>query len=120
MNLEEWLEKIEQLHPIKWDLGLERVGEVAARLDVVKPAPIVFLVAGTNGKGSTCEYLEQLCIARRISVGKTTSPHLVSFNERIMIDGSAVPSAEICDAFEQIEEIRSDISLSYFEFSALA
>ncbi len=120
MNLEQWLAKIEQLHPIKWDLGLERVGEVAKRLSVQRPAKISFLVAGTNGKGSTCEYLEALCLKQGLRVGKTTSPHFLHFNERIVINGAPVGDEAICSAFEEIDSIRGDISLSYFEFAALA
>ena len=120
MTLDDWLEKIENLHPVKWDLGLDRVGEVGNLLCVLKPAPFVFLVAGTNGKGSTCEYLERLCLVKGLRVGKTVSPHFNCFNERIVVDGQPVSSTEICDAFERIENTRGDISLSYFEFAALA
>ncbi|MFP6807549.1 MAG: bifunctional tetrahydrofolate synthase/dihydrofolate synthase [Pseudomonadales bacterium] len=120
MNLPEWLTHIENLHPLKWDLGLERVGEVGRRLDVIKPAPLTFLIAGTNGKGSCCEYLAALCQTRGLRAGKTTSPHLSIFNERIVIDGDVASDVEIVAAFESIDDARGDISLSYFEFSALA
>ncbi len=120
MNLNEWLNRIEQLHPVKWDLGLERVGEVARRLDVIKPARTTFLVAGTNGKGSTCEYLDALCRSHGLSTGKTTSPHLLRFNERIVVNGEMVTDEEIVAAFEEIENRRGELSLSYFEFSTLA
>ena len=120
MNFNDWLDRIENLHPIKWDLGLERVGEVAKRLSVIKPAPVIFLVAGTNGKGSTCEYLEQFCLAQGSSVGKATSPHLLRFNERIVINGEPATDEEICKAFEAIDQVRREISLSYFEYSTLA
>ena len=120
VTLDHWLQRIEKLHPVKWDLGLERVGEVAKRLSVVKPAPVIFLVAGTNGKGSTCEYLEQFCLLQGSSVGKATSPHLLRFNERIVINGEAATDEEICTAFATIDQARGEISLSYFEFSTLA
>ncbi len=120
MNLNKWLNRIEQLHPIKWDLGLERVGVVARRLDVIKPAKTTFLVAGTNGKGSTCEYLDALCRSHGLSTGKTTSPHLLRYNERIVTNGKMAADEEIVAAFEEIDDQRAEISLSYFEFSALA
>jgi len=120
MDLEDWLRRIEQLHPRKWDLGLERVGEVGRRLGVLTPADHVFLVAGTNGKGSTCEAISRLASARGLRVGKTTSPHLVRFNERIVVDDLAVTDEEVCAAFATIDRARKDISLSYFEFAALA
>jgi dihydrofolate synthase/folylpolyglutamate synthase len=120
MNLDDWLDRIENLHPLKWDLGLARVGEVAGRLGVINPAPIVFLVAGTNGKGSTCEYLAAFCEQLGLSVGKATSPHFLRFNERVVIDGEMASDEVLCETFESIERARGEISLSYFEFAALA
>lgn len=120
MDLAAWLDKIQQGHPKDWDLGLERVGQVGRRLDVVKPAKKVFLVAGTNGKGSACEYLASYCRALKLSYGKTTSPYLNRYNEQIVVDGDPVSDATIIAAFEEIERARGDISLSYFEFGALA
>lgn len=119
-SLAEWLENIESLHPRKWDLGLDRVRTVAGRMDLLHPAGIVFLVAGTNGKGSTCEYIDRFCRETGRVVGKSTSPHLLSFNERIQINGNPASDEEICAAFEIINSIRGDISLTYFEFSTLA
>lgn len=120
MPLNEWLARIEQLHPKAWDPGLERVGEVARRLGVTRPAPKVVLVAGTNGKGSTCEAIDLIARHAGLSVGKTTSPHLIRFNERIVVDGVPCSDEEIVAAFESIDDARGDISLSYFEFGALA
>jgi dihydrofolate synthase / folylpolyglutamate synthase len=120
MELADWLQRIEQQHPVKWDLGLARVGEVGRRLGVLTPAPLTFLVAGTNGKGSTCEYITQLCRAQHLTVGKSTSPHLQRFNERIEIDAEPASDALICAAFEAIDQARAEISLSYFEYGALA
>lgn len=120
MALDAWLERIENLHPVKWDLGLERVGEVGRRLDVLKPAPLTFLVAGTNGKGTTCAAIACLCRSAGLSVGVSTSPHLIHFNERIVVDGKAASDDEICEAFDAIEAARGETSLSYFEFGALA
>ncbi len=120
MNLAEWLAKIQKVHPLAWDLGLERVGEVGRRLKVLKPAKTVFLVAGTNGKGSTCEYLAGLCNELGLTYGKTTSPYLQNYNEQIVVDGDRVDDAEIVSAFEIIDETRGDITLTYFEYGALA
>jgi dihydrofolate synthase/folylpolyglutamate synthase len=119
-TLEQWLDYIGGLHPITWDLTLDRVSKVAMRLGVVQPAQQVVLVAGTNGKGSCCEALAALALSAGISFGVTTSPHLRRFNERIRINGSEATDLQIVLAFEQIELARADISLSYFEFSCLA
>ncbi|MDG2070787.1 MAG: bifunctional tetrahydrofolate synthase/dihydrofolate synthase [Pseudomonadales bacterium] len=118
-SLADWLSYIESLHPKSWDLGLTRVQSVAENLKIL-PSGTVFLVAGTNGKGSTCEYIDRLCRTRGLVVGKSTSPHLVRFNERIQIDGQPASDQEIVTAFQTIEHARKDISLTYFEFAVLA
>ena len=119
-TLEQWLDYIGGLHPIKWDVTLDRVAEVARRLGVVQPARRVILVAGTNGKGSCCEALAALATGAGVSFGVTTSPHLRHFNERIQINGAEATDLQIVSAFEQIEVARSDMSISYFEFACLA
>ncbi|MCZ6868924.1 MAG: bifunctional tetrahydrofolate synthase/dihydrofolate synthase [Gammaproteobacteria bacterium] len=119
-GLDQWLTWLDGLHPHKMDLGLERVGEVAGRLEVTRPAPIVVTVAGPNGKGSTLKTLESLLFAHQIVVGSTYSPHLHRFNERIAINAEPVADARIVEAFATIDEARGDISLTYFEFGALA
>lgn len=119
-TLPEWLEYIGQVHPVGWDLGLERVLQVADRLGVRHPANQVVLVAGTNGKGSFCEALNHLAMAAGLKVGLTTSPHIQHFSERIRIQGKKVEDKLIIEAFERIEAIRAEITLTYFEFSSLA
>lgn len=81
--LASWLSYLENLHSKTIDLGLERVSLVAARLGVLKPAPFVFTVAGTNGKGTTCRTLESILMAAGYKVGVYSSPHLVRYTERV-------------------------------------
>ena len=119
-NLNDWLEYIESIHPKSWDLGLDRIGAVADRLNLRAPAPTSIIVAGTNGKGSTCVQLEQILLAAGLSVGCTLSPHVHAFNERVRIDGRELDDASLCAAFDVIEAGRGDILLTYFEFTSLA
>jgi dihydrofolate synthase/folylpolyglutamate synthase len=119
-TLQAWLSRIESIHPVKWDLGLDRVRAVAQRLGLLKPAPKTILIAGTNGKGSTCEYLTRLAMAAGLKVGTSTSPHLHRFNERIVVNGQSASDEEIVAAFEQIDNARVDETLTYFEFATLA
>lgn len=114
-----WLERLEHLHPQAIDLGLERVAAVATRLDLRFDCP-VFVVAGTNGKGSTCAMLESILLAAGYRVGLYSSPHLVHFNERARIDGVALEDAPIVAALEAVDAARGDVSLTYFEFTTLA
>ena len=119
-DLAAWLRRLESLHPSEIDMGLARVAEVASRLGVQRPAPLVFTVTGTNGKGSTCAALDSLLRHSGRRSGCYTSPHLVRYNERVTIDGEPVDDASLCQAFADIEQARGDISLTYFEFGTLA
>ena len=57
------------------DFNLSRIKKVAAKLNVLKTKPIVFTVAGTNGKGSTVAILESILVENEYNVGSYTSPH---------------------------------------------
>ncbi|PLW82734.1 bifunctional folylpolyglutamate synthase/dihydrofolate synthase [Kineobactrum sediminis] len=119
-SLAVWLERLETLHPVAIELGLERVRTVAARLQLLPVAVPVITVAGTNGKGSTVAVLEALVADAGLVAGVYTSPHLQFFNERIRVAGTNVDDSSLCDALAQIDAARGEISLSYFEFATLA
>ncbi|VEI67564.1 bifunctional tetrahydrofolate synthase/dihydrofolate synthase [Serratia rubidaea] len=118
--LSSWLYYLERLHSQAIELGLERVQSVAAHLDLLTPAPTVFTVAGTNGKGTTCRTLEAILLAAGLRVGVYSSPHLVRYTERVRIQGEELSEAEHCRAFAAIEAGRGDTSLTYFEFGTLS
>jgi dihydrofolate synthase/folylpolyglutamate synthase len=119
-SLDQWLERLEALHPSEIELGLERVSAVAARLGLLEPKQPVITVAGTNGKGSTVAVLEALLSECNHRVGAYTSPHFLRFNERIRVGGREASDEQIVAAFEKIEESRDEVSLTYFEFATLA
>lgn len=119
-SISDWLEYISSVHPVGWDFGLDRVLRVGRELELLHPSPITILVAGTNGKGSACEYLAQFASSNGLTVGKSTSPHLRRFNERIAINHIDASDAAICEAFEVIDFVRGETTLTYFEFAALA
>ncbi len=119
-TLEQWLDYQQAVHPKSIDLGLERVGEVARRLGLARPARHVVTVAGTNGKGSTVAFIEAIARAAGLRVGAYTSPHLLRYNERVRIDGADAGDAALVAAFTAIEAARGDIPLTYFEFGTLA
>ena len=120
LTLSDWLDKLQLQHPVEIDLGLDRVSQVAAELDLLKAVPTTITVAGTNGKGSVVEVLSSLLTGTGQSVGSYTSPHLLRFNERIRIDGREAGDSDIVEAFEAIDRARGDISLTYFEVATLA
>ena len=119
-TLAEWLELHESVHAKSIDLGLGRVGRVAAQLALIPVPYRVITVGGTNGKGSTVAHLAALLKSLGVRAGAFTSPHLLSYNERIRIDGYAVPDAELIQAFERIEAARGDTTLTFFEYNTLA
>jgi len=119
-TLADWLGYLEQLHPSAIDMGLERSREVARRLGLGRPAPRVVTVTGTNGKGSTCAFLASLLQEQGLKVGVYSSPHLLRYNERVLIDGAEANDAMLCEAFVAIEAARGEISLTYFEMGTLA
>lgn len=120
MNLQQWLDYIERQHPSSIDMGLERVAAVAARLGLDRPAPRVVIIGGTNGKGSTVAFVEAIATAAGWRVGAYTSPHLLAYNERVRVDGREATDAELVAAFEAVELVRGDTTLTYFEYGTLA
>ncbi len=120
VSLQGWLNWQEGLHPRVIDLGLDRAAGVYQQLNPAQTKPPTVTVAGTNGKGSCIAYLEAIYRAQGYKVGAYTSPHILHYNERIRIDGQPVADEPICAAFERIEAIRGDTTLSYFEFGTLA
>ena len=126
-TLDGWLNWQESLHPNEIDLGLDRVSQVLARLDLLNPNFTVITVAGTNGKGSSVAMLQSILLAAGYRVGTYTSPHLLRYNERIQISGVPVNDEVLCESFERVDQARGlssqtgleKISLTYFEFGTL-
>ncbi len=118
LSLPQWLELIDSQHDKNIDLSLDRVQSVFARLFEKKNFPVI-TVGGTNGKGSTAVMLESIYTSAGLKTGLFTSPHILKFNERVRIARADVPDEQIVKAFESIENIRGDITLTYFEYSFL-
>jgi dihydrofolate synthase/folylpolyglutamate synthase len=122
---DQWLAYIESTHPADIEMGLGRVTKVALALDLLKPAPVVIVVGGTNGKGTTTALLGQLLAQKGLTSAGYNSPHIHQYNERINRRDSVTSARlssddELCMAFTAIEEGRGDIPLTYFEFGTLA
>lgn len=100
------------------ELGLDRVRRVKDAMGLVPDFPLI-VVGGTNGKGSTCAYLESILGAAGYKTGLYTSPHLLRYNERVRVAGREASDAELVAVFERIDAARGDTSLTYFEFGTL-
>jgi len=119
MTLDDWLAYISAQHPSTIALGLDRVHDVAKRMGLAANA-VTLTVGGTNGKGSTCAYLEKILLESGYRVGLYTSPHLLAYNERVRLQGQDADDATLVRSFEQVEAARGDTPLTYFEFGTLA
>jgi dihydrofolate synthase/folylpolyglutamate synthase len=76
-------------------------------------------VAGTNGKGSTCAMLESIYRAAGLRVGLFTSPHLVSFRERIQVNRQLIPESEVVRLVEELCAANKDNETTLFEFATV-
>lgn len=104
-------------------MGLERISRVKAALGLHFDCPVI-TVAGTNGKGSTCAYLESILVSSGYRVGCHMSPHLLKFNERARVNGEEVNDSLLLEHFTVVENARVSLidapTLTYFEFTTLA
>src|SRR5258705_9668367 len=104
MNYSESIDYLFSLQRMGARLGTRTVSGLLARLgDPQNSFPSV-LVAGTNGKGSTSALLAAILREAGLKVGLYTSPHLVRFEERIVVDGAEIAPAEVADVAGIVRE----------------
>ncbi|HYD82190.1 MAG TPA: bifunctional tetrahydrofolate synthase/dihydrofolate synthase [Paucimonas sp.] len=118
-TLDAWLSLLEARHAKAIDMGLDRVKAVKERLGLRFDCPVI-MVAGTNGKGSTCAMLESVLLQAGYRVGLYIKPHFLRFNERVRIGGEMASDEALIANFEAVEAARGEVSLTYFEFTTLA
>ncbi|MCF2856572.1 bifunctional tetrahydrofolate synthase/dihydrofolate synthase [Pseudoalteromonas sp. SMS1] len=118
-SLDDWLCYLEQLHPANIEMGLERVAQVANSIHLLTTSSKIILIGGTNGKGTTARCMEAILLAQGHTVGTYASPHLIRYNERVRINGQALPDQDHVDAFFELEQGRGETQLTYFEFGTL-
>ena len=86
-------------------LGLESVGELLSALDLPPGGQRFIHVAGTNGKGSVCAMADSVLRAAGYQVGLFTSPHLVSYRERMLTGGEMVSEEAVAAGLSRIREL---------------
>jgi dihydrofolate synthase/folylpolyglutamate synthase len=118
-TLADWLAQLEGAHPKAIDMTLERAQRVWDRLKVRFKASVV-VVAGTNGKGSTCAMMDSIAREAGLRVGLYSKPHLVHFEERCRVNGIMVKGDALLPHFEAVEQARDQTTLTYFEHTTLA
>lgn len=119
-TLSQWLSYLETIHSQEIDLGLGRIAEVATRLNIDLSFAKVITVAGTNGKGTTCAFIENYLLQAQHSIAVYSSPHIERFNERLRMNHQEVADKPWIRALQRVEQAREDISLTYYEFTTLA
>ena len=92
------------------NFGLERARKLAALADNPQEKLRFIHVAGTNGKGSTCAMLESIYRAAGLRVGLFTSPHLVSFRERIQVSRQLISESEIVRLVAEVQPVLKQFS----------
>ncbi|CUI04770.1 Dihydrofolate synthase / Folylpolyglutamate synthase [Janthinobacterium sp. CG23_2] len=119
-TLPDWLALLESRHAeVHINMGLDRVRQVKQRLGLAFNCPVI-MVAGTNGKGSTCSMLEAILLRAGYKVGLYIKPHFLDFNERARINGEMASDAALIASFNAVEAQRGETDLTYFEFTTLA
>lgn len=104
-----------------WDLKLERVRAALAALGSPERAYPAVLIAGTNGKGSTCAMIHAALGEAGLRAGLYTSPHLVEYTERIRVGDDEMPRDDVERGVETIRA-RTDVEgsgLTFFEVTTL-
>jgi dihydrofolate synthase/folylpolyglutamate synthase len=119
-TLPDWLALLESRHAeVHINMGLDRVRAVKEAMNLRFDCPVI-MVAGTNGKGSTCAMLESILLRAGYKTGLYIKPHFLDFNERARIGGELASDRALIDAFNAVESQRGGIDLTYFEFTTLA
>ncbi len=119
-TLPAWLALLESRHAeTVINMGLDRVRAVKDRMALAFACPVI-MVAGTNGKGSTCAMLESMLLRAGYKVGLYIKPHFLDFNERARVNGELASDAQLVASFNAVEAARGDTPLTYFEFTTLA
>jgi dihydrofolate synthase / folylpolyglutamate synthase len=89
-------------------LGLENIRRLIAELDVDLRNARIIHVAGTNGKGSVCAMIDSICRVAKYRTGLFTSPHLVTFRERIRVNGEMISENDAATGLTSIRQLVRD------------
>jgi len=99
-------------------LGLETIQYILSELDNPHQKFETIHVAGTNGKGSVCAIIANILQFHGFRVGLYTSPHLIHFNERIVINGAPIDNDQVVDLYQKVKNVQKpDRELTFFEYT---
>lgn len=109
MSYEETLTYLYSLQKYGIKFGLDNIGKLMAAFDNPQDSFRSIHVAGTNGKGSTSAMIESLLRTSGVTTGLFTSPHLVSFTERIRVNGKEISEAEVVSLADEVRRAAENI-----------
>ena len=120
-EVEEWLHSRIGLN---FRSGLSRMQQAVDLLGNPEKSYPIIHVTGTNGKGSTIAFMRELFMGHGKKVATFTSPHIVSINDRICINGEPIADADFIRLAEQVKEMEKTLlqthdQLSFFELLTL-
>ncbi len=115
------LARLQTLHPRVIDLSLGRIRRLLEALGhPERDLPPVVHIAGTNGKGSTLAMLDAMLSASGLRVHRYISPHLVHFNERILLQGRPIAEPLLADVLDECERANRGEPITFFEITTAA
>lgn len=123
------LQEMHKLHPKLIDLSLDRIHGLLEKLgNPHENLPPVIHIAGTNGKGSVLAFLTAILEAHGDKVQRFSSPHLVSFHERINLplekdsqfETSPIPEDQLVDVLQRTKDVNGDDPITFFEITTAA
>lgn len=122
MNKQEVVSYIEDIPKFTSKNSLEHTREFLARLGDPEEGRKILHVAGTNGKGSVCAYMQAVLLKKGKKTGMFISPHLMEINERIKINGEDISDEKFIEVFNHVKHVVDEMEKkglphpSYFEF----
>ena len=126
MKIDEVLEKIFNMRTINKRItneSLEQNNEKLKKIYELLGEPCknkkIIHIAGTNGKGSTATFLEGILFAAGYSVAKFTSPHILRFNERILLNKQMISDEDVVKYYEVVMDIleKNSLQINFFEIT---
>ena len=120
-ELNELLNYLNSLHPKYIDFNLDRLNILMEKLgNPEKKLPITIHIAGTNGKGSTLAFTKHIAEAHGLKVNCYTSPHLIKFNERIILNGKMIQTKFLFKILKEVALKNDDNEITFFEITTAA
>ncbi len=114
-NIENLLTYLYKLNRRGIKLGLEHTIDLLKRIENPQNDFKSIHIAGTNGKGSTCSMISSILLNAGYKVGLYSSPHLVTFNERIKVNNQSITNEEIALFIEKTKKDIDQLQSTFFE-----